>query len=270
MEFAKKLKENKSKTIIGMIHLDCLVGQKGFKEMNVVIEKAISDLKKLERGEVDAVLIENWKDETCGAFVDNEVIECLIEVISALKKESDISIGINVLPNDYRAAFRIAKECSLEFIQLDVFVDKVRTDYIYSNVQPFEIDVEIDDFKKVRDSFKAEEILVFAGIHPKHYKMLDKKSLEKSASEAVLNGADVIIVTGEITGDAPLFDTLIRVKKIIGEKPLFVGSGLNQQNCKELLSICDGAIVGTAFKDKNFEKVVLEKVKNLMEEVKII
>ena len=263
------MKFNKKKFIIGMIHLDYLQGQSGFKGMDFVIKKALEDLKSLESGGVDAIIVENWKDNTYGPFVDSSTSKCMMEVTKTIVQKTKLPVGINVLPNDYKVAFAIAKACGTKFVQLDVFVDKVKTDYSYSNAKPFEIKVNLKEFKEYRKKMDAEKILLFATIQPKHYKMLEKKSIQQSAKEAIKNGAEVIVVTGEVTGKAPVPKKVKMVKKAVGDKvPIFVGSGLNTENAEQLLKFANGAIVGTSFKDKNFEKVILTKVKKLVNLVK--
>lgn len=257
------------KPIIGMIHLDYLAGQPQFKGIKYVTEKALRDLKALEAGGVDAVLIENWEDNTRGAFVSAKIIACITITTKAIVESAKIPVGINVLPNDFKAAFSIAKACGAKFIQLDVFVDKVKTDYTYSDAKPFEVKVDLNKFKEYRKKVGAENILLLAGIHPKHYKMMEKKSIEQSAREAVMNSADAIVITGNKTGKAPSIKDVKLAKKAV-KIPIFIGSGLTKQNATALLKRADGAIVGTAFKDTDFQKVIGHNVKELMETVKFI
>jgi len=262
-----KLSKSK-KPIIGMIHLDYLPGQIGFKGFDFLIKKALEDLQALEKGGVEGVMIENWKDETDNPFVSTNIIEDLIKVSDIITKNTNLPIGINVLPNDYRAAFLIAKKCNLKFIQSDVFVDHVRTNYSYSNQKPFEIKVDLKDFENQRKKYNCENVLVFASIHPKHYITLENKTILESAKEALANKADVIVITGKITGEEPILENVKKIKENIKNIILFVGSGLNENNAKSLLEYADGAIVGTAFKTPDFEKVVICKVKNIMNNIK--
>ena len=239
-----------NKEIIGMIHLKEL-GDKN------VIKQALEDLKNYELGGVKTVIIENWEDKSPQSFISVEEKNKLMRIVKIIKENTDLEIGINVLPNDYKSAFEIAKKCDLDFVQVDVLVDKVKTNYIHSNVEPFTIDVDLNDF------LKHKTVPVFASIHPKHYKMLENKSIELSAKEAE-KYADFIVVTGDFTGNQPDLSELKKVKSAIN-KPVFIGSGLNKDNAKNLLLIADGAIVGTAFKTVNFKEVLIDKVKELLE-----
>ena len=239
-----------NKKIIGMIHL------KGLDDENV-IKQALEDLKNYEESGIKTIIIENWEDKSPQPFISTEEKQRLMEIVKIIKDNTNLEIGINVLPNDYKSAFEIANECGLDFVQIDVLVDKVKTNYTYSHVEPFIIEVDLDDF------LKHKSVPVFASIHPKHYKMLGDKSIEQSAKEAE-KYADVIVITGDFTGDSPELEEIKKVKAI-ANKPVFVGSGLNENNAKELFLIADGAIVGTAFKTADFKKVVVNKIKQLLD-----
>ena len=49
--------------IIGMIHLETLPGYKDHKSMEHVTEKALEEAEILEKGCVDAILVENSEEE---------------------------------------------------------------------------------------------------------------------------------------------------------------------------------------------------------------
>jgi predicted TIM-barrel enzyme len=53
--------------------------------------------------------------------------------------------------------------------------------------------------------------------------------------------------------------------------PVFIGSGLNLNNAKELLSIADGAIVATSIKrgTGNSSFIDISKAEKLMEKIKM-
>ena len=259
---------NSKKPIIGMIHLDYLPGQEKFLNFEYVKQKALLDLKNLEAGGVDGVIIENWKDNTFGPFVNEETRNTLLSISKLIKTKTALPVGINVLPNDYSSAFYIASKAHLDFIQSDVLSDYVRTNYSYSDANPFEIKVDISDFQKARKENKCEKKLVFASVHPKHYTMLDSLTLEESAKRAIKAGADVLVVTGDVTGQQPDFNNVKTTKSVSKNIPVFIGSGLNKNNAEQFLKVADGAIVGTAFKTKNFEKIVKGKVKSLIVEAR--
>lgn len=257
------------KIIIGMIHLDYLEGQAGFKGLPFVKAKALKELQQLQEGGVDKVIIENWKDNTFGPFVDQKTIDCLLEITREVCSQAIIPVGINVLPNDYRASFYIAEQCNLSFMQIDVLSDDVKTDYSYSDALPFEIKVDINDFQETRKKYHCEQVQVLASVYPKHYLVVNQDwSLEKSVQRAMAAGVNALVVTGNITGSQPDMKKVKVIKKISSNLPIYIGSGLTKDNFKEYFELVDGAIIGTAFKTPDFEEVDLVKTKGFVDKIR--
>jgi membrane complex biogenesis BtpA family protein len=251
-------------TIVGVIHLPRLLGQVGFPGIDAVVSRAMGEARALARGGVDALLIENWRDESPGPFVGPDTVSCMAVVCSAVAGALELPVGVNVLPNDYRAALALARSCGLAFVQLDVLVDPVRTDYSYSTAPPFEVRVDRSDLAATRARLGAEEVALLGTVHPKHYALLLDRSIEASATDALAWGAQAVVVTGARTGSAPDVERILRVKRAVGEAPVVVGSGLDAGNASALMAHADAAIVGTAFKTPDLERVVPAQVESVV------
>ena len=256
------------KCIIGMIHLGKLCDQDGFLGEDKILEKAYEDIDAYTKGGVDGLLIENWEDESTNEFICSTQKNLLLNLSKKIRAKTNLFLGINILPNDYDAAFYIAKHANLDFIQLDVFVDVVKTNYIQSKVTPFTISVDVEELKRSRVKHDCTNKLLFTSIHPKHYILLDKKTIEQSAYEAKKHGSDGLIITGTFTGTSPDIQDLKKVASLDLKIPILIGSGLNMENYEHLLTYAKGAIVGTFFKDSSFNKVLLKNVKLLTEAVR--
>ena len=256
------------KPIIAMLHLDYLEGN-NFKGVKFVIQKALTDIEALEDGGIDGLLIENWKEGSTGEFVSAETAKNFAEVCKELFKHIHVPFGINVLNNDYKVAFSVAKKVGASFVELDVFVDDVETDF-ENNLEvaknPFQIHPDpraITDYAK---SIGVNDIPLFVFVQPKHYKMLDKeKSIQTSVKEAIKNGVSAVLVTKH-TGFAPTVDLIKRAKSAAGDTPVGIGSGFSAENAKDFLEYVDFAVVGTSIKvNKETDNLVdIEKVKELM------
>ena len=241
----------KSKPIIGVIHFPPLLGYKNYPGFECIKNKALNDLKALEQGKVDAILLENNYDIPHKIFVEPETIAQMILLAKLVRDKTKLPLGIIVLWNDYKASLSIAKITCAQFIRLPVFVDKVKTNY----------GTIIGEPKKVvayQKKIGAEDIAIFTDIQVKHAKMLEKKDLITSAKQAIKAGSDGLIITGKWTGDAPRLQALKKVKKSVGAFPILIGSGITDKNIKKFFEYADGAIVGTFFKtgkylDKNQE-----------------
>ncbi len=237
------------KPIIGMVHLGDLYSPKG---LDYIIERSLGDAYNLHLDGygTDGLLVENWEERSDNPFVIDETIERMLRVTRAIQDKIKIPIGLNVLHNDYRAAFRISKELGLPFIQLDIYVDKVRTDFEHTEGVQFDVCVDIADVQKHRQN--AQNTALFVNIHPKHYTLLeDNKTIETSTRQAIDNNADGVVVT-RLTGAAPDVSLVRKVKDCTEDYrpgfPVIIGSGMTKDNTQQLLRYGDAAIVGTTFK----------------------
>ncbi len=241
------------KPIIGMVHLADLYSPQG---LDYVISRALADARNLHlngRG-VDALLVENWEEKSTLPFVAEETAKKMSSVIDAIITEIDTVIGVNVLHNDYRAAFRIAREQGLSFVQLDVYADRARTDFTHTKDVQFDVVVDPDDVRKHRQGTNAA---LLVNIHPKNYKPLTAKNWDElelvteSAKRAIDNGADGVVVT-KATGSVPDLRKFRSVKEFVDSYnpgfPIFGGSGTTKENVGSVLEYTTGVIVGTALK----------------------
>lgn len=249
-----------AKPIIAMVHLQ----YKG--NLNQLIDETLIDIEKLEKGGVDGLLFENWGGDYIDRFVTQEIRAGVTVVIKEASKITKLPYGINILPLDYEVAFDIAEQTAVRFIQVDTFVDKVRTDYknkFIINIKP----QEVINYKRM---LNLNGIVLFTNIQTKHYKTIPQnKKLETSAIQAIKNGANVLVVTGKSTGKKTPKEKLVRVKKVSEETSVFIGSGFDVGNAEELFPYADGVIVGKSLKYKGvIENSVDEnRVKKLMEVV---
>lgn len=251
------------KPIIGMIHLPPLLGYKKSPGISSVIKHALFDLKTLETGGVDGVMVENEYDQPHQVMVGPETIAAMTVVTNAVVKSAKkrTIVGVEILLNDPKASLAVAKATNASFIRTDYFVDKMtRSEY------GGEMMIDPKELLKYRKKIDAENILILADIQVKYAQMIEKKSIETSADQAKQAGADAIIVTGYLTGVPPTISDLQKTKSTIGSFPVLIGSGLDAENVGSLLSVADGAIVGTGIKSSGY--VNLGKVKKLMLNVK--
>lgn len=227
------------KPIVAMVHLQYK------KNLNQLIEDSLRDIEKLEEGGVDGLLFENWGDDYSDRHSLEEIKENIITVINEALKRTKRPCGVNVLLLDYEADFNTAIKTNVNFIQIDTFVDRVRTDYnnrFVLQVRP----QEIIDYRK---RLNLESVALFTNIQTKHYTTIpSNKKLETSVIQAIQNGADYLVITGKLTGEKTLKEKIFRVKRISGEVPVFIGSGFDISNAEELLPYANGVIVGTSLK----------------------
>jgi len=254
------------KPIIGVVHLKPLIGSPDYNNnFEEVLEFALKDAKNLEDGGVDGILIENFHDKPY--YKDNvpkHTVASISIISNEIKKNISIPIGINVLRNDAFASLAIASVIKAQFIRVNVYIGAVITDQGIIEGKAH----LIQRYKK----FLMSNVKIFADVLVKHSYPFPNVNIINLAKDAYYRGkADALIVTGKVTGDEPDIENIINLKREINA-PILAGSGINIENVEKFLKFCDGAIVGTFFKEngKIENKVDIERVKKFMKIVKKI
>lgn len=243
-----------------MIRLPPLLGFSGCPGIKVIIEKVLSDLRTLESGGIDGVLIDNAYDHPHTITASPEVIGYFARAAKEVVKQAKVPVGVEVLLNDPKASLTIAKSSGAAFIRTDYFVDKMERE------GHGEMEIDPKGLIAFRKKIDTENIAIFTDIQVKFAKMLEEKDIVDSAKEVIAHQSDAVIVTGKFTGDQPNIEELKRVKMAVGKFPVLIGSGFNKANANILLKYGDGAIVGTAI--ITAKKVDQNKVKQLMKAIR--
>lgn len=229
------------KTIIGVIHLPPLPGYPDAPGMDIALANALNDLRAFERGGVNAVILENNYDIPHTETVAASTVDAMMTVAHALRSATTMPIGICVLWNDYRAALTIAKNVGCQFVRVPVFVDTVRTDFGV-------IEGCAREAVAFRSAIGADHVDILADVHVKHAELLSDPDFRRCVASAIRSGADAVIVTGVWTGDPPRMEDVRDARASAGNAQVFVGSGIDASNVRDILSVADGAIVSTSLK----------------------
>ena len=93
--------------------------------------------------------------------------------------------------------------------------------------------------------------------------------IKDSIEEAIEEHADVLVVTGMVTGQNPTLEQVKTFKSYSKNTPVILGSGINKDNVKDFFQVADGAIVGSSFKYNGdvFDQIDPVKVKAFMQEL---
>lgn len=233
------------KVIIGLSHLPPLPDYPDSPGIASLRAHVLDDLRRLQHGGFDGILIENEYDRPHRVLAEQATIDSMMEVTGSVTREAEkIVVGCEILLNDPRASLDVARACGARFIRTDYFVDRM------SRPQYGEFEIDPEGLIDYREETGAADVLIMADIQVKYATMLEDRSLQESARLACLKGADAIVVTGDETGDAPTLQQLRQARSgVIAsgfDIPVLIGSGLAADNALELLAECEGAIVGTA------------------------
>ena len=230
------------KPIIGVLHL------KGDSPEDIR-ERAKREIEAYLEGGLDALLCEDY-------FGTYDMLEWLLGYL--LQHRPAVPVGVNCLNFD-SLNYRLARQYGCDFLQLDSVV---------GHVKPRD-EASLDAFFRLENP--GADALVLGGVRFKYQPVLSEKSLAEDL-ETAKRRCGAVCVTGDGTGMQTPLEKLQEFRTLLGDFPLVICSGLNDENCVEQLQIADAAVVGSFFKDtgKDTGDVSIEKVKRLMAKVRTL
>lgn len=253
------------KVIVGVIHSRALPGSSRYRgeSMEEVYEFAIEEGLRYREGGVQGLIVENhWdlpfsKPEDVGL----ETAAAMSVMAARVRAEVGLPVGVNVLANAAECSLAVAKASGADFIRSNQWVNA----YVANEGL---VEGAAAKAARYRAMLRAdEEVRVFADVHVKHgsHAIVADRSLEEQTLDAEFFDADVLIATGQRTGNAAVLDEL-RVIKEATTLPVVVGSGFTMENTREILRVADGAIVASSLKEDGnwWNPVSTERVKRLM------
>lgn len=244
--------------LIGMIHLPPLLSLRGFPGMENVKKKALRDLYALESAGFDGALIENDNDKPHTEFATPAQIASFSVIAEAVCEKATIPVGVQMMLNDWKSSFSIAKVVGAKFTRLDVFVDHVTSRWGEMHPDPQKI-----------MAYKKEifpDLLLLTDIQVKYTKMITPRPLTISARQAITHGSNGLVITGNATGEETPLSKIQEIRAAFPNVPIFVGAGVQKENIREQLSFANGAIVGTSI--KTGENIDVRKAKALQNTLK--
>lgn len=258
---------NKKKAIIGMIHTKPLPGAPRYngETMEEIIEFSIRDAIALKEGGVDGLMFENaWdipfsKPEDLG----HETVSALAVLAKEVTRLVKLPFGFNFLANGVLASLAAAKVTEAQWVRSNQWVNA----YVAN-----EGIIEGASAKAMRykSMLRASDIKVLADVHVKHgsHAIVADRSLGEQTRDNIFFDADVLIATGNRTGDATRIEELRGICEST-DLPVIVGSGLTPENADEILKFASGAIVGSYLKEDGvwWNPVSVERTKRLMDVV---
>ncbi len=232
-----------NKPIIGMIHLAPLPGAPRYQGEPVggIIDAALADARTWHEGGADGLLIENASDLPFAKpeHIGHETVAAMTVVGATLVREVPLPLGVNCLANGVLAALAVAKACGVRFVRSNQWVNAyIANEGFVEGAAPAAM--------RYRAWLRADDIRIFADVHVKHgsHAIVADRSLAEQTRDAIFFDADVLIATGQRTGDATDLGEVQGIKAA-SPLPVIVGSGLTAENAAALLKVADGAIVGS-------------------------
>jgi membrane complex biogenesis BtpA family protein len=236
----------RSRAVIGVVHLAPLPGapRDEGRPLAETLAAALADARRYAAGGVDGLIVENHGDIPFAKPEDlgPETAAAMAVIADAVRRETGLPIGINVLANAPIQALAVAKAAGAQFIRVNQFANAYVANEGFMEGRAGEV-------MRYRARIHARDVRVFADVHVKHgaHAITADRSIGELARDVEFFDADVAIATGQRTGDSATMDEL-RAIAAGTALPVAVGSGVNPDNVGEILSVADAVIVASWLK----------------------
>lgn len=234
------------KPVIGMVHCWPMPGAPGYAGggLDPIVDAARRDAEALLEGGADGLIVENMWDVPfrAGPRIAPESIAAHAVVARAVRAMADRPMGINVVHNGGTALLAIAVASGADFMRVCMFTGAGVWD-----AGEWDEGCAADLMRR-RAELGAQGIKVFADVDKKHSVRFPGIDLRTHVEWTRFFGADALIVSGRMTGDAPDLGKVREARALAEETPLLVGSGATAENVASFLSVADGVIVGSSVK----------------------
>ena len=232
------------KPVVGVIHVGALPGTpQSTQTVAELVASAREEAKIYRECGVDGIIIENMHDVPyLRGEVRPEIVAAMTAIGAEVKNQCGLPVGIQILAGANIEAMAVAHAAALDFIRAE--------GYAYAHVADEGlIQASAAKLLRYRRMIGAERVQVWADVKKKHaaHAITADVSLGETAETVEFMGADCVIVTGSVTGQAPKVSDIQEAKRHC-HLPVFLGSGISERNISEFYDEADGFIIGSAFK----------------------
>ncbi len=252
------------KTIIGMAHLPPLPGAPGYDAdggIQRLVDWVSADLEALQSGGIDAVMFGNEADRPYVLQAPQEGIAAMTAVVTAVKPLLTVPFGINYLWDPVASvAMAVATGAS--------FVREIFTGVYASDMGLWQPDAA--GALRLRAHLGRPDLKLLFNVNAEFATSLDTRPVAERARSAVFSStADVICVSGPMTGQPVDQSELSETKQAVGTTPVLANTGVTINSVADILAIADGAVVGTHFKrdGDTWNPVDSDRVRRFMDAV---
>ena len=236
-----------SRVLIGVVHCLPLPGGPQYRGQSIteVVRHAVEEARAYATGGVHGVIVENAWDLPFAQPKDQgfETAAWMAVIADHVRESTDLTVGVNVLANGVQCSIAAAQAGQGRFVRANQWVNAyVANEGLLDGASP--------TATRYRSHLQAYDVRVFADVHVKHgsHAIVADRSIEEQTEDAEFFDADVLIATGSRTGDATPIGEIDAIKRA-SDLPVVIGSGIDVENADQLLSACEGAIVGSSLKD---------------------
>jgi membrane complex biogenesis BtpA family protein len=236
----------RTKVVIGVIHSRALPGSPNYEgePVEAIYEYAIAEAERYTEGGVDGLIVENHGDIPFlkPEDIPPETVAMMAVMSDRVRQATHLPIGVNLLANAAIPAIAASKAAAARFIRVNQWANA------YVANEGF-VEGPAAQATRYRAWLRAKGLKVFADVHVKHgaHAIVADRSIAELTRDVEFFDADVVIATGQRTGDAATLDELQEIKDAT-VLPVVVGSGVTTDNVTDLLTVADGVIVASSLK----------------------
>jgi membrane complex biogenesis BtpA family protein len=258
----------KRRVVIGVIHARPLPGAPDYDGAPIeeLYAAALEDGLRYAEGGLDGLIVENHGDIPFlkPDAIGHETAAAMAVMADRVRREVGLPVGINVLANGAHTALAVAKAAGAGFIRVNQWANA----YVANEGI---VEGPAAAATRYRAWLRARELNIFADVHVKHgaHAIVADRGLAELTRDVEFFDADVVIATGQRTGDAAVLDEIRAIREAT-TLPVVVGSGVSAANVGDILSIADGVIVASYLKRDGvwWHEVERDRVAAFMAEVR--
>ena len=232
-----------TKPIVAMVHFPPLPGSPLYEPkggMAAIVEHAARDIGALQAGGVDALMFGNEGDRPYVLQAAPEALAAMAAAIGELKPLLKVPFGVNYLW-DPVASVGLAAATGASFAR-EIFTGVYASDMGLWGPRCAEA-------LRLRACLGRPDIRLLYNVNAEFATSLDSRPVEVRARSAVFSSlADVLCVSGPMTGQGVELTDLERVKAAVGDVPVLANTGVRIDTVEAILRQVDGCVVGTHFK----------------------
>src|SRR5262245_51842956 len=232
------------KPIIGVIHVGALPGAPANTQtVDEITAQAMREAAIYRDCGVDGVIIENMHDTPyLRGSVGPEIVAAMAIIGRAVKIESRLPTGVQILAGANIEAMAVAHAANLDFIRAEA--------YAFAHVaDEGVIQSSAAQLLRYRKMIGADRVQVWTDVKKKHssHAITADIGLGATAEAVEFMRGDAVIVTGSVTGDAPKIADVEEARAHC-RLPVLLGSGVDANNLADFYQAADGFIIGSYFK----------------------
>ena len=253
-----------AKPIIAMVHFPPLPGSPRYdakRGMQWLVDSCAADIENLKAGGVDALMFGNEGDRPYLTKATLETVAAMAAAIATLKPMIDRPFGVDYLW-DPSATVALGAATGAAFGR------EVMTGVYDSDMGLWQPDAA--SALRLRHNLARDDFKLLYNITAEFASPVGSRSIAQRARSAVFSAlADVVVVSGPMTGEGVETSELRAAKSAVKDTPVFANTGVTIDTVEELLSVADGCVIGTHFKRDGitWNPVDGDRVKRFMDHV---